>query len=241
LQRLATRRRRRRLRRRLRLRLAAAAGRGGGRGGGDGGKGKGQGKGIMKILGQLVLSHERQIADLADRSTVALLLNKAEFKKSVADERKSWHDAYVDKTAGHPCGHSQRVVVWARFLDILKKSTTDATKADAKATQALEFLTALQPGEAETSIFRLKPKHATYLEDEGRAWVRFLVIGVGASDKFRAAMLELMRFEIKFDGCSVRQGRTQDGPLAKELSKWLRGEAGAAAAGEGAKRGRRRG
>ncbi|CAK0895742.1 unnamed protein product [Prorocentrum cordatum] len=208
---------------------APAAAAGGAQGAKPQGKEKGKGQGGMtRLIGRMVLSHERQIAELADRSTVALLLETGGLKAAIAGERAKWQEAYaaVDKKGPHPCGHSQRVVVWARFIRTLIDSATETTKADKAAMDAMEYRSKLDPAVVAKSVFRLKPKHKTYLEEDGRAWVWFLVIGVAAPVAFRDTIYELTRFEVKYDGLSVRQGKTQDGPLAKELAAWLKGTKG---------------
>ena len=49
-----------------------------------------------------------------------------------------------------------------------------------------------------------------------------MVIGVAAPVALRDAIYELTRYEVKYTGLSGRQGKTQDGPLAKELAAWLK-------------------
>ena len=92
----------------------------------------------------------------------------------------------------------------------------------------------MQPQDVDQNIFRLKPRYQTPHQDAARAWTWLLVVGVAASVAFREAIALLARFDVKFKGLVLAPARTEDGPIIKEIEKWLRnGRSDRGAEGDG--------
>ena len=67
---------------------------------------------VLQLLAKLAIKHDRQIQEVADRSTFAVVAQDKDIKKALLDERKKWTDAMPrERGVPHPCGHSQRTVV----------------------------------------------------------------------------------------------------------------------------------
>jgi hypothetical protein len=181
---------------------------------------------IVRMLAQLAVTHDRKIAELADRSTMVWIVKEPEMKDAVLAAQKRWQDG-VPKERGtpHPMGCSQRTLIYALLLSEAKKRLDMPAGAPAtRAGQAVQALLDLQKEVVEASVFRLKPKHKSPVLD--KPWVWIMVVGVGAPPAFREALSALSEFDTKFKGLVVAPQRTEDGFITKELSKWLQQRGG---------------
>ncbi len=104
-------------------------------------------------------------------------------------DQERWPKVVPEKGQPHPIGCSQRMLVWSRISTELKKRLE--VTADESLSEALGRLTAMGPKEVEHCIFRLRPKHKTFLPD--RPWVWTLVIGVAAPQCLRGDITTLPR------------------------------------------------
>ena len=180
---------------------------------------------VLQLLAKLAIKHDRQIQEVADRSTFAVVAQDKDIKKALLNERKKWTDAMPkERGVPHPCGHSQRTVVWARMVATLQAQADQPSfQANPEAKKALEYLIKMEPKMVDKNIFRLKPKYAQPHVDEDRAWVGDIVVGVAAENQFREALFEISGFDVRFKGIKVAPARTEDGPLVRELEKWIKG------------------
>jgi hypothetical protein len=90
----------------------------------------------------------------------------------------------------------------------------------------------------EKSIFKFQPKHNSFLEDETRAWAWYLVLGPTADQQFKDAIFTVAQFGVNFtNSMVVCPAKSQDGPLAKEVAKWITANGG----GKEGKKGKGRG
>jgi hypothetical protein len=206
--------------------------------GGSGFDEKRQSPSIVKALVLLAVRHDRALAELADRSSYVLIIRSPEAKKALLDQREIWRKA-KPKEAGvpHPCGFSQRVVLWARICQMLQDGLEgEAAAVTHKQCIACAELKAMEPDSVSHSVFRLRPKHDMPHKDDDRAWVWQIVVGITASQNFRDLLAYVSAFDCKFKGVVVAPAKTEDGPLVKELLKWLKagggGSKGRAAAGD---------
>ena len=167
---------------------------------------------IVSLLARLAVRHDRQIGELTDQTTFAIIIRDKAFKEAVLAERRHWGSP-------HPSGSSQRVVVWARMLVQLEAGLEQKT---GHPQTALQFLKSMSPAVVEHSIFRLKPKFNEPHADEQRPWVWFLSVGVTASQQFREALAFLAAYDTKFSNCAVAPSKSQDGPLIDAIQGWLK-------------------
>ncbi len=189
---------------------------------------------IIGTLARLALAHDRQLQELADRSTFIVAVKKLEDKKYVASFLEKWQKAKPSETGKpHPFGCSQRATVFTSliklFSDNLSKVEAAGTENEEKsaanraAGEAFKHLQTLTIPDIVQSVFRLKPKYPKYLEEDNRAWIWLLVIGVAAPAHFREAMVTLGNFHCTFEkNLVMAPSRSQDGPLAKDLAKWIK-------------------
>ena len=184
---------------------------------------------ILTMLARLAVNHDRRIAELADRSTVVIILKDKPLKGAVLAERDRWQGGVPeDKGQPHPLGCSQRVLVMARLLaEMRERLDMEAGSPGRQAAEdAIGRMLKLQPVEMEACVFRLRPKFKTPHAEEGRPWVWTLVVGVAATAEFRSDIMKLAEFNTKYKGMNVAPQRTEDGFIVKELKTWLQGRGG---------------
>ncbi|CAK0788198.1 unnamed protein product [Prorocentrum cordatum] len=185
--------------------------------------------GVQRAMAQLLVAHDRAIAELADRSTIAVVLKDPAVKDQVVKQRKEWRDAKPSDGSPHPAGCSQRVILFARMVVTMKdtyKQKGDGSQHDARVKTALDYLNNMDGPAIERSVFRLKPKHLDPHADPTRPWVWYLVVAMAAPQEFRDALVIAAAYETKYDNLTVAPAKTEDGPLVKYLVDWLAGKNG---------------
>ena len=175
---------------------------------------------IVSLLARLAVRHDRQIGELTDQTTFAIIIRDRTFKEAVLAERRQWQQHRPNEAnSPHPSGSSQRVVVWAPMLVQLEAGLEQKT---GHPQTALQILKSMSPAVVEHSIFRLKPKFNEPHADEQRPWVWLLSVGVTASQQFREALAFLAAYDTKFSNCAVAPSKSQDGPLIDAIQGWLK-------------------
>ena len=72
---------------------------------------------IVSLLARLAVRHDKQIGELTDQTTFAIIIREKTFKEAVLAERRQWQNQRSNEAnCPNPSGSSQRVVVWARML-----------------------------------------------------------------------------------------------------------------------------
>ena len=174
---------------------------------------------IVSLLARLAVRHDRQIGELTDQTTFAIIIREKTFKEAVLAERRQWQQQRPNEANSlHPSGSSQRVVVWARMLVQLEAGLEQET---GHPQTALQFLKSMSPAVVEHSIFRLKPKFNEPHSDEQRPWVWLLSVGVTASQQFR----EALAFLAAYDKTVHSSMRSRDGSKRAPLKQTLKASA----------------
>lgn len=193
-----------------------------------GGGGKGQ-QPIVNLLARLAVAHDRSIQELFDCHCLALIVNGQDAQSQLLAARDQWRTQRPEvQGQPHPCGSSQRVIMYAVLLLQIKAAIEKLPAGEQKtaAMSAVGKLNVLQGPDIEANVFRLKPRHDTPHAEGNRAWVWFLMFSSFANQEFKDGWRTLCAYDLKLDSINVAPARSQDGPITKQIVEWLGGGKG---------------
>ena len=176
-------------------------------------------------------AHERALAELLDRSSFVMVVKDAELKAQAETVRNHWRSqapkreqagpAVAAGAAGgapavadapmavqHPLG-SQRALMHRFLFEALNKEVAQ----DHPAKQACDKLSKLPAAEADSYIFRMRPRHDKPAEN--KPWVFAFLLSDTVPADYKQA-LDACK-QVKCDKLFVAGQRSQDGPTIKWL------------------------
>ena len=137
---------------------------------------------LTKLL-PVMISLDRRVGTLEDRSAFVVVIKDAKWKEDVQDLRKMWRELEAKRREGkqpgdtlgpHPLGGSQRSVVFKLLIELLHPKSQSPQK------EVLQELQATTLGNIDNVIFRGKPRHEEPHREKPWVWA-FIFCGDSSS------------------------------------------------------------